>query len=165
MIRWGVVAVLTLGGLGLAHAAPNLPLDDLATRLKPGVTLAELCAGVGDARVCLGDLLPELTRGSHWIVLADPARDDFGAIAERLNAHTLARREPPVTALADITAEQQNAIFWRHAPAFDLHETPAALLRPLYRTLPRSFLVVEGRVVKTESGVARELGEIQPPPS
>jgi uncharacterized membrane protein YphA (DoxX/SURF4 family) len=163
--RWAAVAILTLGGTALAWAAPKLPLDDLATRLKPGTKLADLCAGAGEARVCLVDLLPELARGRHWVVLADPLADDFGPIAERLNHYTLSGSQPPVMVLADLTAEQQNAVFWRHAPAFDLHETPAALLRPLYRTMPRSFLVEEGRVVRTERGVARELGENRTPAS
>jgi hypothetical protein len=142
--RWATVGVATAAAATFAQYAPGLPLDDLATRLKPGTALAELCAGAGEARVCLADLAPELGRGRHWVVLADPAADGFGDLASALNAH-------------DVTPEQKNEIFWRHAPAFALHETPAALLRPLYRTLPRSFLVEEGRVVRTESGVASEL--------
>lgn len=155
--RWATVGVATAAAATFAQYAPGLPLDDLATRLKPGTALAELCAGAGEARVCLADLAPELGRGRHWVVLADPAADGFGDLASALNAHALGGREPSVAVLADVTPEQKNEIFWRHAPAFALHETPAALLRPLYRTLPRSFLVEEGRVVRTESGVASEL--------
>jgi hypothetical protein len=34
-----------------------------------------------------------------------------------------------------------------------LHETPQALLRPLYRRLPRSFRVEDGRVTATWAGL------------
>lgn len=156
-IRFAIAGLAAAGAAAFASAAPGLPLDDLATRLKPGTELAGLCGGQGDARICLLDLTPELAKGDHWVVLVDPADEKFGAIANDLNAWTLAGRSPAVSALADITAEKQNEIFWRYAPAFDIHETPAALLRPLYRTLPRSFLVSSGRVVRTANGLAPEL--------
>jgi len=38
-----------------------------------------------------------------------------------------------------------------------LHEIPVALLRPLYRTLPRTFFVEEGRVTRTYPGLPAEL--------
>lgn len=156
-LRYAASGLAAAGAAAFAAAAPTLPLDDLATRLKPGVALGDICSGKDAARICLADLVPEIGKGRHWVVLVDPLADSFAMIAGDLNAWALASREPAVTALADLTAEQQNQIFWRYAPAFDIHETPAALLRPLYRTLPRSFLLEEGRVVRTESGVAREL--------
>jgi uncharacterized membrane protein YphA (DoxX/SURF4 family) len=159
-MRFAATGALAAGAAVFASAAPKLPLDDLATRLKPGVQLGEICSGRGAARVCLADLVPEIGKGRHWVVLVDPLAgggDAFADVAKKLNAWALAAREPAVSALADLTAEQQNQIFWRYAPAFDIHETPAPLLRPLYRTLPRSFLVEDGRVVRTESGVAREI--------
>ena len=156
-IRFVLAGLGAAGAAAFAQAAPGLPLDDLATRLKPGTELADLCGGQGDLRICLLDLTPELGKGDHWVVLVDPAGERFGAIAESLNAWTLSGKSPAVTALADVTAEKQNEIFWRYAPAFDIRETPAALLRPLYRTLPRSFLVSSGRVVRTANGLAPEL--------
>ncbi|MGE0639874.1 MAG: DoxX family protein [Thermoanaerobaculia bacterium] len=155
--KWAATAALTAGGATFAALAPGLPLDDLATRLAPGTRLGEICAGSGDARICLSDAVPEIATGRHWVVLVDPDAPDYGTVVERLNAWALSRSEPPVTALADITAEKQTELFWRFAPAFDLHETPAALLRPLYRTLPRSFLVEEGTVQRTRRGVAADL--------
>ena len=41
------------------------------------------------------------------------------------------------------------------APAFELREAPLGLLRPLYRTQPRVFLVVDGIVEATWSGYPR----------
>ena len=56
---------------------PELPFDDLATRLKPGVEVAELCAGSGAERVCLDTLVPELTEGAHRVVLAVPVSTNY----------------------------------------------------------------------------------------
>jgi uncharacterized membrane protein YphA (DoxX/SURF4 family) len=155
--RLAAAAVAAAGAVTLGWAAPDLPLDDWATRLKPGTELARVCGGQGGDRICLTDLVPQLADGSHWVVLADVRDPGFDALAKPLNDHALARREPPVTVLADMTADEQRALFWRVAPAFDLHEVPAAMLRPLYRTLPRSFRVEGGRVVETAPGLAPAL--------
>lgn len=149
---------LAAGGAALAAAlvgwrAPALPLDDLATRLKPGVRLAEICAGRDAERVCLTHLAPALAEGRQLVVLADIRDPGFDALAARLNAYAQPSSEPPLTLLADMTVEEQRALFWRVAPAFDLHEAPAAMLRPLYRALPRSFLVDGGVVVATYAGL------------
>lgn len=148
-IRWGAVAVIAAAIVGLAAAAPSLPLDDVATRLKPGVEVGDLCAGREAARICLDGLAPALGRGTHLVVLADAGGDGFADLAARLNAYVRAGGDPPVTVLADLTPERRQELYWQVAPAFDLHEVPRALLRPLYRRLPRSFRLEEGRVTAT----------------
>jgi hypothetical protein len=70
--------------------------------------------------------------------------------------------------LASATPEQSRAFFWKHGPAFDIHEAPPSLLRPLYRSLPRSFLVDDGSVVETWSGLPpleRFTADVQAPTS
>lgn len=155
--RVGIAAGLALAVSGFAAAAPSLPLDDRATRLHPGTSLSELCAGRGAARICLLDLAPALRSGRHLVVIADAGDDGFLELGRRLNARTRAGVEPPVTVLADLTPERSDELFWSLAPAFELHETPRALLRPLYRTLPRSFRIEDGRVTATWAGLAPEL--------
>jgi uncharacterized membrane protein YphA (DoxX/SURF4 family) len=151
--RLAAVAAATLGALVFAWRAPALPLDDLATRLKPGVSVAEICSGRGEARVCLDFLAPELARGEHLVVLADLADPGFGAAVPALNEHALAGREPGLVALTASPPEAQHAFDWSHGPAFPVREVPAALLAPLYRRLPRSFLVRDGAVVRTFPGL------------
>jgi len=90
-------------------------------------------------------------------VLADVRDPQFAALAARLNRYARAGGEEPLTVLADFKPEEQQAIYWEIAPAFDLQATPLALLRPLYRRLPRGFLVSEGRVEKTWAGVPPEI--------
>jgi hypothetical protein len=157
LLRRAGAATLALGVAGFATAAPGLPLDDVATRLKPGVAISELCAGRGAERVCLDYVAPPLASGVHLVILADTAAADFPALAERLNAHARAAATPPIAMLAEVPPERRQELFWTISPAFDLHDTPQALLRPLYRTLPRSFRVEDGRVTATWNGPPPEL--------
>lgn len=159
-IRASVASGLALAVVALAAAAPRLPLDNLATRLRPGVELAELCAGAGDARICLSHLSPKLGQGEHLVVLTDVRAADFATLAARLDRYVGSGTQPPVTVLADFSAEERQALTWEIAPAFDLQETPRALLRPLYRRLPRSFRVVDGRVATTWAGLPPTVGEV-----
>jgi len=169
--RWratagGIAGVSALAAGGFAWLAPGLPLDDLATRLSPGKTISALCAGAGDQRVCLDTLVPGLGTGSRWVVLADVRANDFPALAEALNRYVqraAAESLPAVDVLADLTQEEQMELFWRLAPAFELHEVPVAVLRPLYRKLPRTFFVEEGRVTRTYSGLPPEIGSVAAP--
>ena len=80
MVRIGFVGVLTAAALLLAWKAPELPLDDLATRLKPGIDPSALCAGDADngSRACMNDIVPEMAEGEHLVVLAN-LEDAFGA--------------------------------------------------------------------------------------
>lgn len=149
-----VAAVLaTLAGLVFAWKAPGLPLDDLATRLSPGVTLSELCAGSGDERICLDGLVPDLEEGEHLVVLLDLVGEMDEATFDALQTWSLEGREPDVWVLADASPEQLHGFTFRWGPAFEIVLSPGPLLRPLYRTLPRSFRVVDGTVVETWAGL------------
>ncbi len=143
----------TLGAAAFAVAAPGLPLDDYATRLRPGASAAALCAGAGEARVCLDAVVPELASGRHLVLLADLGDQAFGQAVERLNERAAAPGEPSLWVVVAATPEEKNAFFWRYGPTFEIREAPPALLRPLYRRLPRGFLVEDGRVVRTWSGL------------
>ena len=156
-IRTGAALGVAAAIVGLAAAAPSLPLDDAATRLRPGVRLADLCAGAGAARVCLPTVAPALASGRHLVVLADVRDPQFAALAGRFNRYVRGGGDPPLTVLADLEPEEQQALYWEVAPAFDLQATPSALLRPLYRRLPRGFLVAAGEVEETWSGLPPEI--------
>jgi uncharacterized membrane protein YphA (DoxX/SURF4 family) len=134
----------------LAWKAPELPLDDVATRLRPGVELAEVCVA-GDSPLCLTDLAPELAQGSHWVTLVDvdAAPDTW---VDALNQAATAGG-PPVLALTASPSESVKMFKLLWGPAFEVREAPPALLRPLHRRLPRSFLTTDGRVVATTAGL------------
>jgi hypothetical protein len=142
----GVLAILLL-----AWRAPELPLDDLVTRLRPGVAIAELCAGAADDpyRLCLDALVPELDAGNHLVVIATLDDPRFESAVEEFNRYAEARIGPRLWVLSSDPEPVQHAFFWRWAPSFEVRETPEELLRPMVRSLPRSFQVRDGQVSRT----------------
>ena len=200
--RFITAGSLTAAVLVFALIAPGLPIDDFATRLKPGAKVNELCAGEdrpgagcgepgqapcdapvappllepgdepadepGDAppaevvqigvpppegRVCLIDLIPELAEGASVVVIA--ALDD-PALKKRIqvlgNYALDAVDAPLLFVIAPATEAAVDAWRTENQPAFDLLMGYPAVLRPLYRRLPRSFLVEDGTVTRTWQG-------------
>jgi len=152
-IRLAVVGALTVGLLAFARAAPDLPLDNVATRLKPDLAIDEICSGAGDSRLCLSTVVPELEEGEHWLVIAD-LNEDLGKAVDGLNQHVFAGGRMWI--LSSATPDENRAFFWSYGPAFEIREAPPTFLSPLYRTLPRSFRVEDGVVVETVSGLPPE---------
>ncbi|MDX1502773.1 MAG: hypothetical protein R3325_10460 [Thermoanaerobaculia bacterium] len=150
--RAAVAGVVTAAALLVAWKAPELPFDDLATRLSPGREIADLCAGQGEERACLDILVPELTSGRHLVVMAEVVDPALVAAVPGLNR--LAGEGGEILWLLTPSSEQERQLFFfQAAPAFSVREVPLPLLEPLYRALPRSFRVVEGRVVETFAGL------------
>ena len=150
--RTAVAVIGTLAVLILAWKAPELPLDNLATRLRPGVEVGKTCVGEGAQRVCLDGVIPELRQGENLVVMAkldDPA---LTKAVDALNAYA-GNPGPALWVLTSSTADQQRAFFWQWGPRFQIREAPPELLRPLYRRLPRSFAVKDGRVTTTFQGL------------
>ena len=150
--RWIAVAVLTAGVLAFAWLAPGLPLDDLATRLRPGVVAAELCAGEDDGRICLDHVIPEVVEGEHVVVLT---RLDDEAFLKRIDAfreYALDGAGPTLWVVVTAAQEDVDLFNLSRQPVFSVSPCPVGVIRPLYRTLPRSFLARDGRVVRTFEG-------------
>jgi uncharacterized membrane protein YphA (DoxX/SURF4 family) len=136
-----------------AWKAPALPLDDLATRLRPGAVTKDFCAGAGDSRICLDSIVPELKTGRHLVVMAKLDDPQFTKAVDSMNRYAGDQRNPTLWVLSPITPEEKRAFFWKWGPAFEIRETPQELLRPLYRRLPRSFMVEDGKVTRTFGGL------------
>lgn len=153
--RWGLVATLTVAVMVLAWKAPSWPLDDLATRLSPGVELLDHCVGsVEDgSRICLGGILPELADGEHLVILADLGDASFGDSVARLNDYHWAGLGPRLWVLTSASEEELFGFRFSRGPAFEIREAPAGLIRPFYRQLPRSFVARDGQVTATYSGL------------
>jgi hypothetical protein len=82
--------------------------------------------------------------------LDDPA---FTRAVDSLYAYNGREGKPALWVLAAATPEEKRAFFWRWGPRFEIRETPQELLRPLYRRLPRAFLVEHGAVTRTFGGL------------
>ena len=166
--RRRLLAALLLGAAMtfFGWRAPYLPLDDLATRLSPGIDPLNLCAGAGGgSQVCMDAILPELEHGEHLIVLADLQDDAFAGAVPALNELALRPEAPTLWIVTSANDEEVFTFRFSHGPIFELREAPDALLRPLYRRLPRSFRVAGGRVVETWDGLPpqAEPPETMPP--
>lgn len=149
-VRTALVLLAMIAVPVFAWRAPDLPLDDLATRLSPGVRIKELCAGgTGGSAVCLDAVAPGLATGNHLVVIDDLDDDELVHAVKQLNAYQARPGAATITVLTPSDAVRQRAFFWRWAPTFDIVEAPPELLRPLYRRLPRSFAVQDGRVTAT----------------
>lgn len=164
-VRTALAAVATVAGVVLAWQAPSLPLDDLATRLKPGMRFAEICSGTGADRICMDTIVPEAdpdvgAGGEHVVVLADLSdleSEDLPATVDSINAYLDATYDDPdaapVWVVTTAGPEERQSFFWQFAPAFEIRQAPESLLAPLYRRLPRSFVVDGGEVVETYDGL------------
>ena len=135
-----------------AWRAPDLPLDNLATRLRPGVRVDEICTG-GERSVCLSTVTADLLRGEHLVIIADVADPALAEAVGPLNAYASQPGGPRVWMLSSATSEQLFTFRWTRGPVFTVVETPAELLRPLYRRLPRAFRVKDGQVTETYAGL------------
>lgn len=133
-----------------AYLAPALPIDDWVTALRPGVTAEELGFGhvFVDDTPALGALLDL----------------DSGTIDETvaaLNAIAGSGTSIRVAAFAAADETARGRFFWQHGPLFEIHETAADAMRPLYRRLPRLFLVVDGSVVRTWNDGVPTPGQVE----
>jgi uncharacterized membrane protein YphA (DoxX/SURF4 family) len=157
-VRTAIGALAAAGVVVLAWKAPELPLDDWATRLRPGVEVAALCAGEGRERICLDTLIEGLGEGERLVVLTR-LDEEFGERVERINRYLdaaylgAAQGAPPIEVVTTAGPEERQRFYWQWGPGFDAVQAPEALVAPLHRRLPRSFLVRDGEVVETWDGL------------
>ena len=135
------VATVALVSLGLAVASPHLPIDRFVTRLAVGRSLPDLG---------LRGKVPG--EGRRLVALLDLTDPGAGAIAARLDTFALEPRAPQVVAITPSSEEDKAAFQWKTNPAFAVEHVDFALLnppgqKPLYRRLPRYFMVAGERVV------------------
>lgn len=151
--RWIAAAVGTVGAVGFAIAAPSLPLDDFVTRLHVGDPVKQICTDALGKRICLADAVPPLAEGSHVVVLAN--LDDPGLRRElvEFNAYAADGVGPQLWVLVGADKAEIAKYCLTAGASCPVMNVPMALLRPLYRRLPRSFLVTDGRVEKVWNGL------------
>ncbi len=141
--RGAVLLILATALLSLAFAiaSPRLPLDPLVTRLAVGKSLEELG---------LGGRVPG--QGRRLVALLDLADPKTVEIAARLEALASERGAPAVVALTSSSDEEKASFVWSANPAFAIVKLDRAVLKPLYRGLPRYFLLEGERVIALFDG-------------
>ncbi|HEU4401304.1 MAG TPA: DoxX family protein [Candidatus Polarisedimenticolia bacterium] len=142
----GAVVVVACGAalaLAFTFASPRLPIDRYVTRLGEGRTLADLG---------LAGKVPGLDQGRHLVALLDLADPGAVDVAARLKEIADLPGTPAIVAFTASTDEERGAFLWAAVPAFDIHGLDRAVIKRLYRRLPRFFLLEEGRVVSVYDG-------------
>jgi len=152
-VRTAIVALATVAVTLFAWKAPGLPLDNVATRLRPGVQVSDLCAGSGRQAVCLNMVARGLDEGDNLVLMSNLDDPALSASMEALNAAARNPAGPRIWLLSAATPEQVTTFNFMMGPVFKLVETPPELMRPLYRKLPRAFRVKDGKVTETWSGL------------
>ncbi|MFQ5670639.1 MAG: MauE/DoxX family redox-associated membrane protein [Acidobacteriota bacterium] len=146
LTRWRgtLLALAAAVGIGLPLAAPSLPLDNFATRLKPGASLADLQ---------LLEALPDLASGRHVVVLTEMNLESCDDVPESFYAFADAHPEAQYWMLTPSDVLSRDGATWICHFGTEVVEIPRVLLDPLYRTLPRSFLAEDGVVTETIEGL------------
>jgi len=162
-------AAFTLVGTGACAAAfallaPGLPLDTLATRLSEGMKFDGICAGADGKAPCLKDVLPIVRQGRHVVVIADLEDKEFRAQVNEINSYALDEIGPTLWVLTSAVPAAISKFSLTTGASFTVISAPATLVRPLYRRLPRSFLVEDGTIRRTWSGLPPFTDLSIPPP-
>lgn len=152
-LRTSAVFLGALGAVVFSWKAPDLPLDNLATRLRPGTEVTKICVSEEENPLCLHTVASDLLEGEHLVVIADLADPAFRQSVAALNDYASNPEGPRVWVLSAATPEQVFEFRWSQGPVFQVVEAPAELLRPLYRRMPRAFRVKDGEVTETWSGL------------
>src|SRR2546427_362155 len=132
-------------------ASPSLPIDDYVTRLRAGRSLADLD---------LAARLPELLRGRHLIALIDVTDPRAAEIASALDALASRPGAPAVVGLTPSTEQEIDAFRWSVVPAFEVKSIDRAVIKRLYRRLPRFFILDSGRAAAVYDGAPPEAGDL-----
>ncbi len=147
--RWAFPASGFLLAVAFSLAAPSLPIDNLATRLHVGTEVAEWR---------IDEIIPELQDGESLVLLIDRADEQTRLDIARVNELLAMNPDSPVQVfgLAEENEELATEFFWTAGPAFDVRGAPWGVIKPLYRHLPRSFLVKDGKVTRIWEGIPDE---------
>lgn len=134
---------LTALSVGIAIAHPMLPVDDLVTQLKPG---AHFTTWPVD-----GLYGKDLNRGTHVVFLFTVEDPGIREHVEQMNLIAQHQDVPSTVGLIIDGTEQLTTLMFEYAAAFPVAAIEPRFARPLYRSLPRVFLLHEGTVISTWS--------------
>jgi uncharacterized membrane protein YphA (DoxX/SURF4 family) len=139
--RWraatvGVVAVLAAV---FTLASPRLPIDGIATALRPGATIS----GLG-----LDAIAGNLDQGDRLLAVLVLDEEPSRKAVAGLNALAASPGCPPITGLTSAPEDKRAEFFWTYGPSFEILEVPSADLKRLYRRAPRVFQVHNGAVLR-----------------
>ena len=137
--------VVGLIAAGVTVSSPHIPADDFVTQLYPGSSFTTWPVD--------GLYGKDLNTGTHVVFLFTVESDDIRPQVEKMNtvAQTI-EGESTVGLIIDGT-EHLTMLMFEFAAAFPVAALEPRFARPLYRTLPRTFILHNGSVTHTWSEI------------
>jgi putative oxidoreductase len=142
-LRLAGTLAITLLALVVTLLHPMLPVDDFVTQLKPGAQFASWPVD--------GLYGKDLNSETHVVFLFTIEDPEIRAQVERMNEIAQQEGVPSAVGLIIDGTEHLTTLMFEYAAAFPVAAIEPRFARPLYRTLPRAFLLHEGEVVRTWS--------------
>jgi hypothetical protein len=145
-LRMTLTGVLTVAAMGMALCSGSLPVDSLVTELKPGMQVPSFLSQ---------NLGFDLAEGKRMVFLVETTKPDFPDLARRIS--DISQNMPdgctPVVLITD-PSEQLMKLSFQYGITCPAAWVDQRAARTLYRKLPRSFLVSNGKVIKIWEGIA-----------
>ncbi|MCB2206531.1 hypothetical protein KQI65_17445 [bacterium] len=145
MPRLAVSLAVGLIAAGVTAASPAIPADDLVTQLSPGSHF--------DTWPVDGLYGKDLNQGTHVVFLFTVKADDVASQVQHMN--DIAQKDEVASAVGLIIdgTEHLTSLMFEYAAAFPVAAIEPRFARPLYRTLPRVFILHNGTVEATWSDI------------
>lgn len=157
-LRWRAVVALSAAALAavITGVHDQLPVDDLVTQLRPGARFSTWPVD--------GLYGKDLNSGTHVVFLFSIHGRNVAADVERMNVIAQREEVPSAVGLIIDGTEHLTTLMFEYAAAFPVAAIEPRFARPLYRRLPRVFLLRDGVVSATWSELPapdRVVGAVQ----
>ncbi|PLX32120.1 MAG: hypothetical protein C0600_03650 [Ignavibacteria bacterium] len=142
-MRIAVTLTAGMAAAGLTAFSPYIPADDIVTQLHPGSSFTTWPVD--------GLYGKDLNSGTHVVFLFTVTSDNIGAQVQSMNSVAQAMEDASVVGLIIDGTEHLTTLMFEYAAAFPVAALEPRFARPLYRTLPRTFILRNGTVMQTWS--------------
>lgn len=142
---WKSAATLGFGVLAAAVTffSPSIPADDLVTTLRPGSHFETWPVD--------GLYGANLNEGTRVVFLFSVKSSDLQLDVNRMNSIAQSEKVESATGLIIDGTEHLTSLMFEYAASFPVGAVEPRFARPLYRTLPRTFILRDGKVEATWS--------------
>jgi uncharacterized membrane protein YphA (DoxX/SURF4 family) len=143
---WKSAVTLASGLLaaGVTFYSPAIPADDIVTTLRPGAHF--------DVWPVDGLYGTNLNEGTRVVFLFTMDSPDLQLDVNRMNSIAQHEEVASATGLVIDGTQHLTSLMFEYAAAFPIGALEPRFARPLYRTLPRTFVLNNGIVQSTWSG-------------
>ncbi len=141
-----IASIFVVLAMATAVFSRHLPVDNYVTELRPGVRPQPWLSQ---------NLRVDLAEGNFMVFLVSMLADNFPDQARRISliSQNLPDQVLPVVLIVD-PADELVKLTFQYGIACPAGWVDSKAARRLYRTLPRSFLIRDGRITRVWNGIA-----------